>query len=197
MPASPSPTVTYAPLRLRSARILRGNSGFDVLDSRRTNRTSITALATRNPVTFGDDQPDVTTFVQAYTSAASAPVTRSAPGRSKLGRGRDSDRASTLHPPTAAMSAIGRFTYRHQRQERYCVSAPPSSIPIAAPLPAIEPYTANAVARSRASVNEVASRARAVGASSAANAPCAARAATRAAKFGAAPPAREARAKPA
>src|SRR6266550_4331671 len=116
-----------------------GKSGFAARDSRSTKRTSITALPTKNPVTLSDDQPNATTFVHAYTSAASPPVTSTAPSRSKLGRERDFDGASTIEPPTAAMSAMGRFTYRHQRHERYWVSAPPTSIPIAAPLPAIEP----------------------------------------------------------
>src|SRR5207302_9441816 len=103
----------------RSARMRSGKSGYAAHDSRTTKRTSITALPTKNPVTLGDDQPNATTFVHAYTSAASPPVTSNAASMSKVGRDRDLDGASTIEPPTAAMSAMGRFASRHQRHERY------------------------------------------------------------------------------
>ena len=64
---------------------------------------------------------------------------------------------------TAAISAIGMLTSRHQRQLAYSVSTPPSSRPTAAPPPAIAPYTPNALARSFASVNSTVSSAREAG----------------------------------
>ena len=48
----------------------------------------------------------------------------------------------------AAGTANSRFTYRHQRQERYSVRMPPSSRPMAEPPPAIAPKMPNALARS-------------------------------------------------
>ena len=74
--------------------------------------------------------------------------------------------------------ANSRFTYRHQRQDRYSVSTPPSSRPMAAPPPAIAPKMPNALARSAGSVKVVVSSDSAAGASSAPKTPCSAREAT-------------------
>ena len=76
------------------------------------------------------------------------------------------------------------------------MSTPPSSRPTAPPVPATAPKMANARARSFGSLNVVLSSARIDGASSAPNAPCAARAMTSMAKPLAAPPMAEATAKP-
>ncbi len=94
------------------------------------------------------------------------------------------------------MTAMPTLTNSVQRQLRYSVSTPPSSMPIAAPEPAIPPKTANAVARSLASVNVVDSSDSAAGASMAPATPCRARAVTSVSKFGEAPPSAEAAAKP-
>ena len=59
-------------------------------------------------------------------------------------------RAAPGWPRSTAMMATGMFTNRHQRQDAYSVSTPPSSRPIAAPPPVIAPNTANALARSLA-----------------------------------------------
>ncbi|KQN39195.1 hypothetical protein ASE87_15475 [Frigoribacterium sp. Leaf44] len=67
---------------------------------------------------------------------------------------------------------------------------------MAPPAPAIAPKTPKARARSFGIVKVVVSTARAVGASSAPNAPCRARAKTSSPKVPAAPPRAEARAKP-
>ena len=61
-----------------------------------------------------------------------------------------------------------------QRQFMYSVSTPPSSMPIAAPEPAMPPNTANALARSLASVKVVDSSDSAAGASMAPATPCSA-----------------------
>ena len=96
----------------------------------------------------------------------------------------------------ATISATGTFTPRHQRQEAYSVSTPPTISPIAAPPPASAPNTPNALARSFGSVNVTVTSDRAAGAISAANAPCSARAANSSSWFGASPPIADAPAKP-
>ena len=58
---------------------------------------------------------------------------------SSLGRTGDGCRSSSSAPPMNATPAKTRFTYSVQRQDRYSVSAPPSSSPIAPPAPAIAP----------------------------------------------------------
>src|SRR6266516_917049 len=125
-----------------------------------------------------------------------APDTVSTPGTSSFGRSVDGCRRSRTAPPAAAMAANTRFTYRHQRQDRYSVSTPPSSNPTAPPAPATAPYTPNARPRSAGSLNVTVSSDSAAGASSAPNAPWQARAATSMPKFSAAPPTADAAAKP-
>jgi len=98
--------------------------------------------------------------------------------------------------PMNAIPAKNRFTYSVHRQDRYSVSAPPSSRPTAPPATAIAPNTPNALARSFGSVNVVTSTDSAEGTSSAANAPWQARAVTSMAKFTEAPPMAETPAKP-
>ena len=73
--------------------------------------------------------------------------------------------------------AIGIFTPKHQRHEKYSVNTPPRIKPIAAPPPEIPPYTAKAFARSFGSVKVTLTIESAAGASSAPNTPCKARAA--------------------
>ena len=73
---------------------------------------------------------------------------------------------------------------------------PPTIRPIAAPPPAIAPNTPNALARSFGSVNVTVMRDSAAGASSAANAPCRARAANSSSWLRARPPSADAPAKP-
>ena len=92
----------------------------------------------------------------------------------------------------AAGTARIRFTYMHQRQSRYSVSAPPRIRPTAAPEPAITPNTPKALLRSDGIVKVVVSRLSAAGASSAAKPPCSARATTRTPKLCARPPSAEA-----
>src|SRR5262245_62506832 len=89
-----------------------------------------------------------------------------------------------------------RFTYRHQRQDRYSVNTPPSTRPTPPPAPTIAPYTPNAFPRTAGSLNVVDKIDSAAGASSAPNPPCAARAATSIPKPVAAPPTADAAAKP-
>ena len=124
------------------------------------------------------------------------PETSAAPGRSSRGFPGAGWRRSSVAAPTAAMLAKIRFTYRHQRQDRYSVSIPPSSSPIAPPAPATAPYTPKARPRSRGSVNVTASSDSADGASKAPNAPWHARAATSMVKLTAAPPTADAAANP-
>ena len=76
-------------------------------------------------------------------------------------------------------AASGTFTPKHQRQEKYSVSVPPSINPIAAPPPEIAPTTPNALARSAGTVKVTEIIASAAGASSAPNTPCKARDAKR------------------
>jgi hypothetical protein len=104
---------------------------------------------------------------------------------------------SRTRPAVTAHTAMTTLTYRHHRQPRYPVSAPPSSKPETAPLPATAPYRPKALARERRSVKVVATNARALGARTAAKAPCRARPATSGANRGAAPANADATAKPA
>ena len=67
------------------------------------------------------------------------PEDSSAPGMSSLGWAGDGCRVSSSAPPANATPAKSRFTYSVHRQDRYSVSAPPSSSPIAPPAPAIAP----------------------------------------------------------
>ena len=96
----------------------------------------------------------------------------------------------------AVGTAITRLTYRHQRQERNWVSAPPSTRPTDAPPPAMAPKIPNALARSGEPANVTVNSPSADGASSAPNAPCSARADTSVSKFCASPPIAETIAKP-
>jgi len=114
--------------------------------------------------------------------------TSAAPGRSSRGLTGDGTRCSRVSAPTAAIPAKSRFTYRHQRHDRYSVSSPPSRSPIAPPVPATAPYTLKALPRSFGSLKVTVSSDSADGASKAPNAPWQARAATSMAKFTAAPP---------
>ena len=95
------------------------------------------------------------------------------------------------------MAAKARLTYSVQRQFRCSVSRPPSSRPTAPAIPATAPKIANARPRAGLPANVAVTIASAAGASSAPNAPWAARPAARTAKFGAAPASAEAAAKPA
>jgi hypothetical protein len=122
--------------------------------------------------------------------------TASTPGMSSRGRCGDGWRRSSMAAPMAAIAAKNRFTYRHQRQDKYCVSTPPSSRPIAPPTPAIAPNTPNAFPRSLEPLKVVVRIESAEGASSAPNKPWQARAPTSMPKLVAAPPAAEAAAKP-
>jgi hypothetical protein len=103
---------------------------------------------------------------------------------------------SRTSAPASATAANNRFTYRHQRQSRYWVSAPPSTSPISPPAPTIAPNTANALPRSSGSLNVVVRIDRAAGASSAPNTPWLARAVTSIAKLTEAPPTADATEKP-
>ena len=97
---------------------------------------------------------------------------------------------------STATMATGMFTNRHQRQDAYSVSTPPSSRPIAAPPPEIAPNTANAFARSLAAWKVTVTSDSAAGASIAAKAPWNARAMNSCQPTCAAPPTAEAIAKP-
>jgi hypothetical protein len=68
-------------------------------------------------------------------------------------------------------TAITRLTYRHQRHDRTCVSAPPRIRPSEAPPPAIAPKIPNAVGRSGDPSNVIVSNPSADGASNAPNTP--------------------------
>src|SRR6266850_987986 len=98
--------------------------------------------------------------------------------------------------PATAIAANTRLTYRHQRHDRYSVSAPPRISPMALPPAATEPKTPKARPRSRWLVNVLTRVPRAAGARTAPKAPCSARAATRTTNEPAAPPIAEAIAKP-
>src|SRR5947209_18958714 len=99
---------------------------------------------------------------------------------------------SKRSPTIVVGKAITRLTYRHQRQERTSVSAPPSINPSEAPPPAIAPKIPNAVGRSGDPSNVTVNNPSAEGASSAANAPWSVRAATSTPKDWARPPIAEA-----
>ncbi len=86
--------------------------------------------------------------------------------------------------------------YSVQRQDRYSVSAPPSSRPTAPPAAAIAPYTPNALPRSFGSLNVVVSRDSADGTRIAPNAPWQARAVISMVKLTEAPPIADTPAKP-
>src|SRR2546423_4249958 len=95
-----------------------------------------------------------------------------------------------------AIAANTRFTYRHQRHERYSVSTPPRISPTAPPPAATEPKTPKALPRSRGSLKLLTRVPRADGARTAPNAPCSARAVARTTNEPAAPPIAEAMANP-
>ncbi len=86
------------------------------------------------------------------------------PGRSIRGRLSWGTLCRRVSAPAIPIPANSRLTYRHHRQLRYSVSAPPSSRPTAAPEPASAPNTPNALPRSAGSVNVVASSDSAAGA---------------------------------
>ena len=89
------------------------------------------------------------------------------------------------------------LTYRHHRQDRYSVSTPPSSSPMAPPAPAMAPKIPKALPRSAGLVKVTVSVDRAAGASMAPNAPWIARRNEQHGEVrGAAPPSAEATAKP-
>ena len=67
------------------------------------------------------------------------PETSAAPGRSSRERPAAAWWRSSAAAPVTASPAKIRFTYRHQRQDRYSVSSPPSSSPTAPPAPATAP----------------------------------------------------------
>ena len=115
---------------------------------------------------------------------------------SSLGLPEGGCRFSSSAPPVKATVAKIRFTYSVHRQDRYSVSAPPSSRPTAPPAAAIAPKTPNALPRSFCSVNVVVSSDSAEGTSSAANAPWQARAVTSMVKLTDAPPIADTPAKP-
>ena len=98
--------------------------------------------------------------------------------------------------PATAIAANTRLTYRHQRHEKYWVSAPPRIRPTAPPPAATEPNTPKALPRSRGSWNVLTRVPNADGARTAPNAPCSARAATSIANDTAAPPRADASANP-
>src|SRR3982074_2499441 len=89
-------------------------------------------------------------------------------------------------------TAITRLTYRHQRQDKTWVSAPPSINPSEAAPPAIAPKIPNAVGRSGDSAKVTVSNPSAEGASSAPNAPWGVGAATSPPRDGPTPPIAEA-----
>src|ERR1700730_7147825 len=116
---------------------------------------------------------------------------------SSVGLTRDGRGGGSRAPAAKATPAKIRFTYSVHRQDRYSVSAPPSSSPIAPPAPAIAPYTANARLRSFGAGNVVVSSDSADGTSSAANTPWHARAVISMTKLTDAPPTADAPANPA
>ena len=75
-----------------------------------------------------------------YTRQNIEEETRTTPGMSSLARRpvRGWRRSSAI-PPMAAIAAKTTFTYKHQRQERYSVSRPPTTRPTAPPPPAMAP----------------------------------------------------------
>ena len=132
----------------------------------------------------------------AYTIATSPLVTSSTPGTSNRVPPARRDSVRTAFPPIAAASAIGMLAYRHQRQSRYSVKAPPASSPRAPPAAAMPPQIPNALARSFGSVNVTVSSDSAAGPSSAPNPPWRARATSSVSKPFAAPPSADAAVKP-
>jgi hypothetical protein len=90
-----------------------------------------------------------------------------------------------------------RFTYRHQRQDSACGSAPPNSSPTDAPEAAIALKMPNALGRSGNPANVTVKSPSADGASKAPNTPCSARAATSIVNDCVSPPIADAIAKPA
>ena len=144
----------------------------------------------------GVPQEWVAALEKPYTMQNIPPDTSAAPSTSTRGRRPGTSRRSSTAAPIPAAAANSTFTYRHHRHDRYSVKIPPSTRPTAPPDPATAPYTANDRRRSSGSVNVVASSDSAVGASSAANAPCTARALISIGKLTAAPPTAEAAANP-
>ena len=122
------------------------------------NEASSAPEITSSVIVSVADQPIWVARVSAYTSTMRPLVTVTAPATSKLRRARapaDSLESRNGVRPTRT-APIGTLTKKIHCQPKALVRTPPSSVPAAAPLPAIPPQMPRARLRSRPSVNVVA-----------------------------------------
>ena len=165
----------YAPLRSRLANSRNGMIGCSARASLSTSAVSRAAPTTRPEKTRAEPQPYSADSMIPNTSAPTPSVAHTAPVASNRPRLRGVS-VSTLRAPTIMATAIGTLTRKAARQETRSVSAPPTSRPRLAPMPAVAPY--QAMARLRVSPSKYAvMRASEVGATIAAPTPWNARAA--------------------
>lgn len=167
--------------------------------SRTTKQMPSTAPAPSQASVDGVVQSCCSAWFRPKTKLKMAPQPSNRPSASSVAWLRDPWRTvgSRLRSPTTkATAAIATLTYRHQRQPRLSVSAPPMSRPAAAPTPAVAPSTAKARPRPAPRGKVTLTSAMSVGASNAPNPPWMARATTSTEKDGAKPAPRLAAAKP-
>ena len=161
------------------------------------NETSAIALAASATIVAVAVHECVSAFENPYTSANRPPDPSTTPGRSSLGRCGCGWLTSRRRASSASGTTMIRFTYRHQRQDSACVSAPPNKSPTVAPEAAIALKMPNALGLSGEPANVIVKSPSADGARKAPKTPCSARAATSIVNDCARPPIADAIANPA
>ena len=131
---------TREALRVRSVSTRRGRSGSATRASIQTKSASSAAPEARSATVSGLLQLEVSAWERPKTIANRPAETVAVPARSSRGvfAGAASLRSSASAPTTVS-AAKSTLTYMTKRQSRSCVSTPPSSRPIEAPLPPIAP----------------------------------------------------------
>ncbi len=152
------------------------------------------AARTSRPIVLPEAQPYWLPLTSAKTSVMRPPVTSTAPGMSKPLARSSLLSGTKVTAPKMAVTAIGTFTNRTQRQEAYWVRTPPRISPIAAPPAVIAEKMPSARLRSLPSANTTVSRASADGDMSAPPMPCTPRAVMSSPRLPAMPPSSEANA---
>ncbi len=181
----------------RLAKSATGTSGSSLRRSTTTSAANSTADAASSPSTSGWPNPNGSAAESADTRATSAEVTRAAPGRSSRPRAVAASARTRTGIVARTRMPTGTLTKNTACQPNAAVSTPPSSTPAALPMPATAPQMPSALARSDSVVNRRVTRASEAGASSAADAPCRARATSSTSPVGASPAMTEAAVKPA
>ena len=146
---------TFAPRTVFVRRIPKRISGSLARFSQSTKPTSSAAEAAKTPIVRAELQPQSLPCVIARTRVVNPPVTRTAPGASKLRTRVSRLSESSTGASASAASPTGMLTKKIHSQERASVSTPPSRTPAAAPKPPTAPQTPSAMFRCRPSANVV------------------------------------------